>query len=109
MTFGPFGAKQAPSALARAIDDLGPDVVVTFSAVPALLTVRQAADVLDSSRHHIARLIDTGALPAEFHGLHRRVSRADVLAYADRQGQICTEVLDSLAELSRREGLYDEF
>jgi excisionase family DNA binding protein len=109
VNFGPFDAKQAPSALVRAIDDLGPDVAITFSAVPALLTVRQAADVLGSSRHHVAQLIDTGALPAEFHGLHRRVSRTDVLALADRQSRIRTEVLDSLAELSRREGLYDEF
>ena len=98
MDFGPFDAKHAPSALARAIDDLGPDAAITFSAVPALLTVGQAADVLGSSRHHVARLVDTGARPAEFHGLH-----------ADRQSRIRTEVLDSLAELSRREGLYDEF
>ncbi|MEE2031631.1 helix-turn-helix domain-containing protein [Rhodococcus chondri] len=109
VTFGPFDAEHAPIALARVLDDLGADAVVTFAAVPPLLTVGQAADVLGSSRSHVARLIDTGALPAEFHGLHRRVSRADVSALADRQDRIRTQVLDNLADLSRREGLYDEF
>lgn len=109
VTFGPFDAAHAPAALTRVLGDLGSDAVVTFAAVPPLLTVGQAAEVLGSSRRHVARLIDTGALPSEFHGLHRRVARADVSALAERQGQIRTQVLDNLADLSRREGLYDEF
>ena len=77
--------------------------------MPPLLTVTQAADVLGASRAEVARLVDSGALPAEFHGLHRRVDRADVVALAQRRATIRTQVLDNLADLARRDGLYDEF
>ena len=109
MTFGPFDAEHAPAALARVLDELGEDAAVTITAVPLLLTVTQAADVLGASRAEVARLVDSGALPAEFHGLHRRVDRADVVALAQRRATIRTQVLDNLADLARRDGLYDEF
>jgi len=54
-------------------------------------------------------LVDTGALPAEFHGLHRRVPRTEVLALGERHTRIRTEVLDNLADLTRREGMYEKF
>jgi len=106
---GPFDARQAPGVLTRLLTEHGPDAAVTIDVVPQLLTVGQVADVLGSSRQHVANLIDRGTLPAEFHGLHRRVARADVLTVAREQARVRTEVLDALAELSRREGLYDEF
>lgn len=109
MTFGPFDADQAPAALARLLDDLGPDAAVTIGAVPALLTIAQVADVLGCSRRYATRLVDTGALAADFHGLHRRVSRADVLELAERRTRIRAEVLDNLADLIRSEGMYDRF
>lgn len=109
MDHGPFDARRAPDALTRILAEHGPDAAVTIDVVPALLTVGQVADVLGSSRRHVARLIDDGTLPAEFHGLHRRVARADVLTVAREQARARTEVLDALADMSRREGLYDEF
>ncbi|MEU5843483.1 helix-turn-helix domain-containing protein [Rhodococcus sp. NPDC047139] len=109
MRSGPFPAGEAPAALADLLDELGPDAAVTIRAVPSLLTIAQAADVLGCSRRYVARLVDTGALAADFHGLHRRVSRSDVLELAERQAQVVTAVLDGLADLTRREGLYDPF
>jgi len=107
--FGPFTAGEAPAALENLLGELGPDTAVTIGTVPALLTIPQAADVLGCSRAHVARLVDTGALAAEFHGLHRRVARSDVLALAERRAQVVAEVLDNLADLAHREGLYDPF
>nr|WP_206037046.1 helix-turn-helix domain-containing protein [Rhodococcus sp. BL-253-APC-6A1W] len=109
VTFGPFDARQAPGELARLLDELGPDTAVTIGLVPALLTIAQVADVLGCSRRYAARLVDTGALPAEFHGLHRRVPRTEVLALGERHTRIRTEVLDNLADLTRREGMYEKF
>lgn len=109
MSFGPFDAEQAPGALTRLLDEFGPGTVVTIDVVPALLTTAQAADVLGCSRNHVRDLVDSGTLAADFHGLHRRISRDDVLALAERRSQVITEVLDNLAELSRAEGLYDPF
>lgn len=109
MHFGPFDAEQAPGELARLLDEFGSGAAVMITTVPALLTVTQAADVLGCSRHHVSRLVDTGTLAADFHGLHRRVARSDVLALADRRARVRTEVLDNLAELSRSADLYDEF
>ncbi|MCD2113623.1 helix-turn-helix domain-containing protein [Rhodococcus rhodochrous] len=109
MSFGPFSAGEAPAALAGLLDRFGPDTAVTIGVVPSLLTIAQAADVLGCSRRHVARLVDTGALAADFHGLHRRVSRSDVLELAKQQAEVVTTVLDGLADLTRREGLYDPF
>mgnify|MGYP003785747393 FL=1 len=106
---GPFDAAHAPAALARMLDDLGADAAVTFTAVPPLLTVPQAADVLGTSRADVSRLVDDGVLPSDFHGLHRRVARADVVALARRRAATRTQVLDNLADLARRDGLYDDF
>lgn len=109
MTFGPFDAAQAPAALTRLLDEFGPGTAVTISAVPALLTIAQAADVLGCSRRYVRQLVDTGALAADIHGLHRRVLRDDVLALSQRRSRVVTEVLDNLADLTHREGLYDRF
>lgn len=109
MSFGPFSADEAPAALARLFDRFGPDTAVTIGVVPPLLTIAQAADVLGCSRRYVAHLVDTGALAADFHGLHRRVSRSDVRELAIRQAEVVTTVLDGLADLTRREGLYDPF
>ncbi|MFZ2529518.1 MAG: helix-turn-helix domain-containing protein [Rhodococcus sp. (in: high G+C Gram-positive bacteria)] len=109
MTIGPFDAEQAPAALARLLDELGDGAAVTITAVPPLLTVTQAADVLGTSPAAVSRLVDSGALPAEFHGLHRRVDRVDVVALARRRSTVRTQVLDNLADLARRDGLYDQF
>ena len=97
---GPFDAAHAPAALARMLDDLGADAAVTFTAVPPLLTVPQAADVLGTSRADVSRLVDDGVLPSDFHGLHRRVARADVVALARRRAATRTQVLDNLADLA---------
>ncbi|MCD5419185.1 helix-turn-helix domain-containing protein [Rhodococcus pyridinivorans] len=109
MTFGPFSAEEAPAALAGLLDRFGSDTAVTIGVVPSLLTIAQAADVLGCSRRHVARLVDTGALSADFHGLHRRVLRSHVLDLAKQQAEVVTTVLDGLADLTRREGLYDPF
>jgi len=107
--FGPFTADEAPAALAGLLHECGPDTAVTIGIVPPLLTIAQAADVLGCSRRYVAHLVDTGVLAADFHGLHRRVSRTDVLELAEQQAQVVTEVLDGIADLTRREGLYDPF
>jgi len=109
VTFGPFDAARAPAALTQLLDDLGPDAAVTIGAVPALLTIAQVAEVLGCSRSYATRLVDTGELAADIHGLHRRVLRADVLELAERRTRIRTEVLDNLADLIRSEGMYDRF
>ena len=108
VTLGPFDAAAAGAALARILDESGADAAVTIVPVPALLTTAQAADVLGVGRAYVARLVDDGTLPSRFHGLHRRIRRADVLACAARRAEARSRALDAVADLSRRDGLYDD-
>lgn len=108
VTLGPFDADAAGAALARTLDELGAAAAVTITPVPAMLTTAQAADVLGVGRRHVGRLVDDGTLPSRFRGLHRRIRRADVLAYAERRAETRTRALDTVADLSRRDGLYDD-
>lgn len=101
---GPFGVEDAGALL----DTLGAGAAVTVTVLPALLTTAQAADVLGTSRGYVAACVDDGTLPARFGGLHRRIRREDVVAHAHRMRTVRSRALDAVAELARREGLYDD-
>lgn len=80
-------------------------VVALVSAAPEVTTT-QAASLLGVSRPHVAKLVDSGRLPARMAGSHRRIRLADLIRYkAERNRR--RELIDGVAEMSQEMNLYE--
>lgn len=81
---------------------------VTIAPVHQRLTTQEAADLLGISRPTLVKLLESGEIPFEQPGRHRRVRLADVLAYrAERSVQV-RESLDRMVEIADESGMYEK-
>jgi excisionase family DNA binding protein len=77
--------------------------VVALVSVAPEVTTTQAASLLGVSRPHVAKLVDSGRLPARMAGSHRRIRLADLLRYKaerDRRRELIDEVVDMSQDLN---------
>ena len=72
-----------------------------------LLSTQQVADILGVSRPFVVKLIDDGALPAQFVGTHRRVRTGDLETYQYKRRQKSRAAMDELVALTEEMGLYN--
>jgi excisionase family DNA binding protein len=75
-------------------------VLASHSAEGVELTPNEAAEILRMSRPSVMRLVERGDLTARMVGSHHRLSRAEVLAYRDRQARVRRQALGNLARLT---------
>jgi excisionase family DNA binding protein len=80
---------------------------INIAPLNAVLTTQQAADMLNISRPTLVKLLESGEIPFEKPGRHRRVLLSDLLEYrarsrAERQG-----ILDELTATANRDGSDD--
>jgi excisionase family DNA binding protein len=80
---------------------------VAVAALHAELTTVEAAELLNVSRPHLIKLLETGVLAFHMVGTHRRVRLVDVLAYRDRRDIESGRALDELTRHAEELGLYD--
>jgi excisionase family DNA binding protein len=81
---------------------------VTVTAVPATLTIAQAADLFGLPRPYLVRLLNEGALRATREDGERRVRLDDLLAWRAQRAAARDAGLDWIVALSEELGLYDD-
>ncbi|MCY4465517.1 MAG: helix-turn-helix domain-containing protein [Chloroflexi bacterium] len=83
----------------------GLDVVVT--PLQPELTTGQAAEILNVSRPHLVKLLESGEIPFHKVGRNRRIRREDVMVYSEVLHRQRDAFLDRLVAESQELGLYD--
>ncbi len=69
------------------------------------LTTQEAANLLNVSRPHMAKLLEEGRLPFHKTGRHRRVLFADLIAYKNKRDFESLAAMQALADQAQELGL----
>jgi excisionase family DNA binding protein len=86
-------------ALVAAVAAMAQGNAISIVPVYHELTTQQAADLLNVSRPHLVKLLDSGDIPHHKTGSHRRVFIGDLLRYRDVRD---AERRKALADLTRK-------
>ncbi|MFM2404391.1 MAG: hypothetical protein RL223_2271 [Pseudomonadota bacterium] len=94
-------AVELPTSALRLLVDILSELAegnaVKVVPIHAELTSQDAADMLNVSRPHLVKLLESGALPFHKAGKHRRVRFSDLMAYKAAQEQRSAAAMEELA------------
>lgn len=89
------------SALRLLVDilsELADGNAVKVVPIHAELTTQEAADMLNVSRPHLVKLLESGALPFHRAGKHRRIRFADLMAFKTTRDRASAKAMEELAK-----------
>lgn len=78
---------------------------VTVASFGSELSTQEAADLLQVSRPHLVKLLETGKIPFKKVGVHRRVNLSDVIKYETELKKERKTNLGLLAEEAQELGM----
>ena len=93
--------------LREVVAALSQGLAITVAPHQTVLSTTEAAQLLGVSRPTLVRLLESGEIPFDKPGRHRRVRLADMLAYQQRSHRRRASLLDQMVADSEDAGLYD--
>jgi excisionase family DNA binding protein len=91
-------SEEARLALGQLFELLASGQRVEVVPVAKMLTTQEAANLLDVSRPTLVKLLESGRIPYEQPGVHRRISRAAIDEFIASRDERRRAGLDALAE-----------
>lgn len=109
---GPDGAEyvlpgEIVEALREVVSTMAEGNAVTISPIRQQLTTQEVADFLQMRRPALIELLDSGEIPCQHVGRHRRVRLIDALDYRRVRSERRREALDELVSISDSAGMYE--
>jgi len=93
--------------LCHVVDQVQSGQAVVLVPEHELLTTQAAANYLGMSRPYLIKLLESGKIPFEKVGTHRRIRFGDLTAFARRRTEARRTALGSLTRQIEEAGLYD--
>lgn len=93
--------------LREVVAALAQGLAITVAPHQTVLSTSEAAHLLGISRPTLVRLLESGEIPFDKPGRHRRVRLADMLAYQQRSQRRRAALLDQMVADAEDAGLYD--
>lgn len=101
-----------PSAVFTVLRDvvaaMAQGAAVTIASVHQRVSTQEAADLLGISRPTLVKLLESGEMPYEQPGRHRRLRLPDVLKYRDQRSVQTRSALDRMVEIAHESGMYEQ-
>lgn len=91
----------AMDILLTVLSEISQGNAISVMPIHAELSTQEAANLLNVSRPHLVKLLETGSIAFNKVGSHRRVKAKDIFDYKNKMDKERTEALDELAELSQ--------
>jgi len=93
--------------LARILKEISQGNPVSIVPIATEITTQAAAELLGCSRPHIVKLLESGRIPFNKVGKHRRIKYEDLVAYKKEMKALQRKRIQELMELAEGTGLYD--
>ena len=93
--------------LARILKEISQGNPISIVPVATEITTQAAAELLGCSRPHIVKLLESGRIPFNKVGKHRRIKYEDLVAYKKEMKALQRQNIRKLMGLDEESGLYD--
>lgn len=92
---------------AKILEAMSKGKPISIVPVATEMTTQAAADLLNCSRPHIVKLLESGVIPFTKIGNHRRVQFEDITQYQKEMKRKQEELLIKIMREDEESGLYD--